>query len=121
SRGAGDALNGTLKEDFAIESNAGDVFQLGNASWMVLRVTGGDVRVADAQGAPPTIPFWLGEAPARSDELSRAVSDLRAGVDEQLGNDTERGALIDWLMTETGLDRDAAEQAVAYLAEGRRA
>src|SRR6185436_11607881 len=96
----GDTFIGTLNEDFAIESNAGDVFQLGNASWMVLRVTGGDVRVADAQGAPPTIPFWLGEAPARSDELSRAVSDLRAGVDEQLGNDTERGALIDWLMTE---------------------
>ncbi len=117
----GDTFIGTLNEDFAIESNAGDVFQLGNASWMVLRVTGGDVRVADAQGAPPTIPFWLGEAPARSDELSRAVSDLRAGVDEQLGNDTASGALIDWLMTETGLDRDAADQAVAYLAEGRRA
>ena len=74
----GDTFIGTLNEDFAIESNAGDVFQLGNASWQVLQVLTGVVRVADAKGAPPTIPFWLGEAPARSDELSRAVSDLRA-------------------------------------------
>ena len=64
-----------LNEDFAIESMAGDVFQLGNASWRVLQVAAGTVRVADAHGAPPNIPFWLGEAPARSDELSRAVSD----------------------------------------------
>ena len=69
---------GTLNEDFAIESNAGDIFQLGNASWRILQVSTGVVRVADARGAPPSIPFWLGEAPARSDELSRAVSDLRA-------------------------------------------
>jgi ATP-dependent Lhr-like helicase len=79
-----DTFIGTLNEDFAIESNAGDVFQLGNASWLILQVAGGDVRVADAKGAPPTIPFWLGEAPARSDELSRAVSDLRAEVDRRL-------------------------------------
>ena len=77
----GDTFIGTLNEDFAIESNAGDVFQLGNASWQVLQVGTGVVRVADAKGAPPTIPFWLGEAPARSDELSRAVSDLRADVE----------------------------------------
>ena len=68
---------GTLNEDFAIESAAGDIFQLGNASWQIVQVTAGTVRVSDAKGAPPTIPFWLGEAPARSDELSRAVSDLR--------------------------------------------
>ena len=72
-----DTFIGTLNEDFAIESNAGDIFQLGNASWQVLQVGSGVVRVADAKGAPPTIPFWLGEAPARSDELSRAVSELR--------------------------------------------
>ena len=60
-----DTFIGTLNEDFAIESNAGDVFQLGNASWLILQVVGGDVRVADAKGAPPTIPFWLGEAPAQ--------------------------------------------------------
>ena len=62
---------GTLNEDFAIESLAGDIFQLGNASWQITRVTAGTVRVVDAHGAPPTIPFWLGEAPARSDELSQ--------------------------------------------------
>ena len=79
-----DTFIGTLNEDFAIESTAGDVFQLGNASWRVLQVGTGVVRVADAKGAPPTIPFWLGEAPARSDELSRAVSDLRADVEAAL-------------------------------------
>ena len=79
-----DTFIGTLNEDFAIESIAGDVFQLGNASWRVLQVGAGVVRVADAKGAPPTIPFWLGEAPARSDELSRAVSDLRAEVEAAL-------------------------------------
>ena len=71
-----DTFVGTLNEDFAIESTAGDIFQLGNASWQILQVVAGTVRVADAHGAPPTIPFWLGEAPARSDELSqRGVSD----------------------------------------------
>src|SRR3989442_7570471 len=75
-----DTFIGTLNEDFAIESTAGDVFQLGNASWQVLQVGPGVVRVADAKGAPPTLPFWLGEAPARSDEVSTAVSDLRAAV-----------------------------------------
>ena len=69
-----DTFVGTLNEDFAIESNAGDIFQLGNASWQITAGRRGTVRVADAQGAPPTIPFWLGEAPARSDELSRAVA-----------------------------------------------
>jgi ATP-dependent Lhr-like helicase len=72
---------GTLNEDFAIESTAGDIFQLGNASWRITQVGSGVVRVADAKGAPPTIPFWLGEAPSRSDELSRAVASLRADVE----------------------------------------
>ena len=76
-----DTFIGTLNEDFAIESSAGDIFQLGNSSWQIVQVGSGVVRVADAKGAPPTIPFWLGEAPARSDELSRAVSDLRKDVD----------------------------------------
>ena len=79
-----DTFIGTLNEDFAIESIAGDIFQLGNASWRIVQVSAGTVRVADAHGAPPNIPFWLGEAPARSDELSRAVSRLRADVDAQL-------------------------------------
>jgi ATP-dependent Lhr-like helicase len=112
---------GTLNEDFAIESNAGDIFQLGNASWLILQVAGGDVRVADAKGAPPTIPFWLGEAPARSDELSRAVSDLRAEVDRRLEAEADHGSTIDWLISETGLGQDAAQQAVTYLAVGRGA
>src|SRR6185437_12071197 len=117
----GDTFIGTLNEDFAIESHAGDVFQLGNASWRILQVVAGDVRVADAHGAPPTIPFWLGEAPARSDELSRAVSDLRTDIDRRLDDGGSAAAAIEWLMTETDLGRDAADQIVAYLAHGRAA
>ena len=77
-----DIFIGTLNEDFAIESNVGDIFQLGNTSWQILQVASGTVRVADAKGAPPTIPFWTVEAPARSDELSKAVSDLRKHIEE---------------------------------------
>jgi ATP-dependent Lhr-like helicase len=116
-----DTFIGTLNEDFAIESNAGDVIQLGNASWLILQVVGGDVRVADAKGAPPTIPFWLGEAPARSDELSRAVSDLRSEIDRQLDAGRSLAQAIEWIVGETALDADAAAQLLAYLAEGRRA
>ena len=127
---------GTLNEDFAIESMAGDVFQLGNASWRVLQVTAGTVRVEDARGTPPNIPFWFGEAPARSDELSCALSDLRADLEAALArfdgpreaHDDEapagtpgRQAAIALLVDETGLDADAAAQIVDYLAEGRRA
>src|SRR6185503_18971329 len=71
-------LVGTVNEDFAVESLAGDIFQLGNTSYRIRRVEAGRVRVEDAQGQPPSIPFWLGEAPARSDELSAAVSRLRS-------------------------------------------
>ena len=123
-----DTFVGTLNEDFAIESSAGDVFQLGNASWQITRVLMGTVRVKDAHGAPPTIPFWLGEAPARSDELSRAVSDLRADADKVFaaaegtgGHGTSTGAPYEWFGRETGLDEGAAEQAVDYLVEGRNA
>ena len=111
---------GTLNEDFAIESSAGDIFQLGNASWQITRVTSGTVRVTDAHGAPPTIPFWLGEAPARSDELSRAVSDLRADVEQQLSADPQVTAKA-WLIAETGLSHGAAEQVLEYLSAGRAA
>jgi len=75
---------GTLNEDFAVESLAGDVFQLGNTSYRILRVERGTVRVEDAQGQPPSIPFWLGEAPGRSDELSEAVSRLRRDIEGRL-------------------------------------
>ena len=116
----GETFIGTLNEDFAIESSAGDVFQLGNASWRVLQVTAGTVRVADAKGTPPNLPFWLGEAPARSDELSRAVSDLRADVDARLTVDPSLESLTSWFVNETGLAPEAAEQAIAYLHDGRR-
>ncbi|HET9270804.1 MAG TPA: hypothetical protein VFO31_21650, partial [Vicinamibacterales bacterium] len=113
---------GTLNEDFAIESNAGDVFQLGNASWRILQVTTGVVRVADAKGAPPSIPFWLGEAPARSNELSRAVSDLRQMVSDRLDG---RGGVspddVAWLSADAGVAGEAAQQVLAYLDDGRRA
>src|SRR5204863_968421 len=75
---------GTLDEDFAVESLAGDIFQLGNTSWRIRRVEAGTVRVEDAQGAPPTIPFWNGEAPGRSDEASAAVSLLREQIAARL-------------------------------------
>jgi len=129
-----DTFIGTVNEDFAIESMAGDIFQLGNVSWQITQVLSGTVRVRDAQGAPPNIPFWFGEAPARSDELSAAVSDLRAGVDTRLTAEPTRptqasaslaeaeveGAALDWLIQETGLSREAAVQAIDYLAEGKR-
>ena len=117
---------GTLNEDFAIESLPGDVFQLGNTSWRILRIGNGTVRVADAQGQPPSMPFWLGEAPARSDEMSLAVSQLRAAVDFELpGPDEPRkeGELdgaIELLERDYRLSRSAAEQIARYLAEGKR-
>src|SRR2546425_6117200 len=75
---------GTLNEDFAVESLPGDVFQLGNASYRILRVERGTVRVEDARGQPPGIPFWLGEAPGRSIELSQSLSRLHASISSKL-------------------------------------
>jgi ATP-dependent Lhr-like helicase len=106
---------GTLNEDFAIESNAGDIFQLGNSSWRILQVAGGVVRVADAHGAPPTIPFWLGEAPGRTAELSAIVSDLRQALEPILLL-RQRDRAIDWILTEAAVSREVAEQVVDYLA-----
>jgi len=80
----GGLVIGSVDEDFAIESLAGDIFQLGNTSWRVMRVEQGKVRVEDAHGQPPTIPFWLGEAPARTQELSTSVSRLREDVAERV-------------------------------------
>src|SRR5262249_30166755 len=80
---------GTVHEDFAVESLAGDVFQLGNTSYRILRVEAGRVRVEDAAGQPPTIPFWLGEAPGRTDELSFAVSRLRTEISDRLEDSTD--------------------------------
>ena len=81
---------GTLNEDFAIESMAGDIFQLGNTSYRIKRVEPGAVRVEDAAGQPPSIPFWLGEAPGRSEELSQAVSRLRSEISDKLEDDARR-------------------------------
>ncbi|MET0681940.1 MAG: DEAD/DEAH box helicase [Casimicrobiaceae bacterium] len=110
-------LVGTVNEDFAIESLAGDVFQLGNTSYRILRVEAGRIRVDDAQGQPPTIPFWLGEAPGRTDELSAAVSRLREDVEGRLDNATA----LDYLLRDQKLAASPAEQLVEYLAAARAA
>src|SRR5208337_4694425 len=70
---------GTVDEDFAVESLAGDIMLLGNTSWKIRRVEGksGRVLVEDAHGAPPSVPFWRGEAPARTEELSLQLGQLR--------------------------------------------
>ncbi len=108
---------GTLNEDFAIESSAGDIFQLGNTSWRILAVNSGTVRVADAHGEPPTIPFWLGEAPGRSAELSTAVARLRADVEARLDGEDEDAA-AKWLEG-LGLSSSAARQIQHYLREAK--
>ncbi len=109
---------GTLNEDFAIESLAGDVFQLGNTSYRILRVEAGRVRVEDAKGQPPTIPFWLGEAPARTDELSASVSRLRADIEALLPevNADTLARAIETVATRYQLPEPAARQLVEYLA-----
>src|SRR2546425_9275673 len=95
----------------------GDIFQLGNASYRITRVESGQVRVEDAQGLPPSIPFWVGEAPARTAELSQEVSQLRQEVDARLG---DPAAAIGWLCEETGVAEPAARQIVEYLAASKR-
>ena len=107
---------GTVHEDFAIESMRGDIFLLGNTPWKILRVEAGKVRVEDARGSAPTIPFWVGEAPGRTTELSDELSDLREEIYQRL----ESGNAERWLMEDVGFCRDAAEQACAYIAEGIR-
>ena len=110
---------GSVNEDFAVESLQGDIFQLGNTSYRILRVERGTVRVEDARGLPPSIPFWLGEAPGRSMELSSTVSDLRKEIEQRLG--TEPPSALPWLMDTVGLDESAAFQIVQYLSAGRAA
>ena len=111
---------GTVNEDFAVESLAGDVFQLGNTSYRILRVEAGKLRVEDARGAPPNIPFWLGEAPGRSDELSFGVSRLREEIAARLDEGGHAAALA-WLMDTLGLAEAAAAQLVDYLARAKAA
>jgi ATP-dependent Lhr-like helicase len=112
---------GTVNEDFAVESMAGDIFQLGNASYQIRRVERGIVRVEDAHGQPPTIPFWLGEAPGRSAELSQSVSRLRADVAARLPADPSGAGVARWLIEELGLEASAAEQLAEYLAAAHAA
>jgi len=122
------AVIGTVDEDFAVESIAGDIMLLGNTSWRIRRVSSGSVLVEDAQGAPPTIPFWRGEAPARTDELSRHVSELREKISSFVSSaacdadgqlTTDAIVAVTWLKRECGLDDAGAEQAVEYVVNGR--
>lgn len=122
---------GTLDEDFAVESNRGDIFLLGSTSWRVKRIesASGRVLVEDAHGAPPSVPFWRGEAPGRTNELSLQVSNLRAKLAELLPilcpsiNDIEKPAAvisaIEWLVTNCKVDSSGAEQLLEYVRTGR--
>ena len=111
-----DHVVGTVNEDFAVESLAGDIFQLGNTSYKIRRVEAGRVRVEDAHGQPPNIPFWLGEAPGRSDELSFSVSRLREQIETRSSEDALR-----WLTIEIGIDSASAMQLVDYLTAAKAA
>lgn len=113
---------GTLSEDFAIDSSRGDIILLGSASWKINRIdsTKGQVIVEDAHGAPPSVPFWIGEAPERTAELSVRVSDLREFVSNQL---TEaKNSLTEmkqWLITYCKVDANGANQLIEYIVQGR--
>ncbi len=109
-----ETIVGTLDEDFAVESLAGDVFLLGTTSWRIRRVESGRVRVEDAHGAAPSIPFWRGEAPGRTVELSEEVANIR----EQIAQQSEP---VNWLINECALDRRGAEQAALYVRAGAAA
>lgn len=121
---------GTLDEDFAVESNRDDIVLLGNTSWRIRRIEGksGRILVEDAHGAPPTLPFWLGEAPARTQELSHYVADLRQQISDMLPNvspvaisqnQPDVAETVSWLKEHCGLDDSAAEQAIEYVVQGR--
>ncbi|MGD1022009.1 MAG: DEAD/DEAH box helicase [Candidatus Sulfotelmatobacter sp.] len=121
---------GTVDEDFAVESNRGDIMLLGNTSWMIRRIetNAGRVLVQDAHGAPPSVPFWRGEAPARTEELSEHVGTLRQMISEMLprtspvgfsATQPEVAQAIGWLKDECGLDDSGAEQAIEYVLQGR--
>src|SRR5229473_3137026 len=123
------ATVGTVDEDFAVESLAGDVILLGNTSWRIRRVQSGSVLVEDAQGAAPTVPFWRGEAPVRTDELSQHVAALREELSARIPQASALGPnkreapeflrAAHWLQTECGVDQPGAEQIVEYVLAGR--
>ncbi len=111
---------GTVNEDFAFESLVGDIFQLGNMSYRVRRVEKGFVRVEDARGQPPNIPFWLGEGRGRSTELSRAVSDLREYVCKCL-NEKDPEEVVSLIRANCRTDSYVSAQIVEYLAASKKA
>jgi ATP-dependent helicase Lhr and Lhr-like helicase len=124
------ATVGTIDEDFAVESMAGDIMLLGNTSWRIRRVEGRSSRmlVEDAKGAAPTVPFWRGEAPARTSELSEQLGDLRREISDRLpGVVPVEGwrnlpvvwEVVSWLGEQCGLDAAGAEQLIQYILEGR--
>jgi len=115
-----DTFIGTVNEDWAVESLVGDIFLLGTHSWQIRKVEPGVVRVRDAGDTPPTVPFWLGEAPARTVELSEEVSELRHRVDALLAAG-DPDAARRWLVDAAGIDEPAASMIVDYLAVGRAA
>jgi ATP-dependent Lhr-like helicase len=121
---------GTVDEDFAVESMAGDIMLLGNTSWRIRRVEGKTSRVLveDARGAPPSVPFWRGEAPARTEELSLQLGELRKDISDRLPgvlpvegwrNLPVVAETVNWLGEECGLDLSGAEQLIQYTLEGR--
>ncbi len=121
---------GTVDEDFAVESNRGDIMLLGNTSWRIHRIetNAGRMLVQDAHGAPPSVPFWRGEAPARTQELSAHVGELRQQIGEMLPSTSPAGfsttqpevaAAVSWLKAECGLDDSGAEQMIEYVLQGR--
>jgi ATP-dependent Lhr-like helicase len=105
---------GKVNEDFDVESMAGDIFLLGNRSWQIRRVESGRIRVADAQGAPPSIPFWLGEAPARTMEMCEAVAELRTEIARRID---DPAAAATWLQESAHMNAGGAEQVVQYVRE----
>ncbi|MCB9703924.1 MAG: DEAD/DEAH box helicase [Myxococcales bacterium] len=105
---------GSVHEDFAVEAIPGDIFQLGTMAWKILKVEPGRLRVEDAAGQPPTVPFWLGEAPGRSAELSAAVAEFRGEVGRRIG-EGGRASAVTWLIDQLALEPAAAEQIAEYL------
>lgn len=105
---------GSLDEDFAIESSPGDVFLLGTHAWRVTRVESSVVRVIDATGQAPTAPFWFGESPGRTIELSAAVADLHEELLDPLAR-RDADAARHLVMAIPGVSADVAQQVVAFL------
>ena len=118
----GETFIGTVNEDFAVESMAGDIFQLGNTSWRILGINSGMVRVEDARGQPPGIPFWLGEGPARTAELSRAVSDLREEIEKVIesAEGPVEQKLTEWFVAEMRISETGARQLANYFSAGHK-